>query len=210
MTNNKIKRFNLDQITNEVLSELQKVFSKSYHNGHMYEDFLNDIKESPEIFQLFLAYQNDRITGVSVIETKPHKFIEYFNFPPVHIKRFTVLPEYRSQGIGKLLLDEAKKYSFEEQKLPIIFGESNELGALSFYGREGALYSRTVIEQYSRRNSPEENITFFKEFISNPTFRKYRYPEGNGILFVFCNSDKEKDFFESKSFISKNKLLNGD
>ncbi len=205
-----IKRFDLEQIDNKILSGLQKVFSKAYHNGHMYEDFLNDIKESPEIFQLFLAYSNDKITGVLVIETKSHKFIEYFNFPPVHIKRFTVLPEYRSQGIEKLLLDEAKKYSFEEQKLSVIFGESNELGALSFYGREGALYSKKVIGEYSRRNNPEENVAFFKEFISNPKFRNYRYPEGNGILFVFCSSDKEKGFFRNKGFVSKSMLLNRD
>jgi len=202
-----IKKFNLNEIGEELLLEVKEVFSKAYYNEHMYISLLNDMKEAPEIFQAFFAYLENKIIGVAIIETKPHKFIQYHGFAPVHIKRFTVLPEHRSLGIGKKLLDEAKEYAFKEKKVPVIFGESNEIGALSFYGREGALYSTKVIKNYSERNSADENIYFFKEFISNKKFKSYRYPEGKGIIFVLCSSDKEKLFFETKGFVSKEDLL---
>lgn len=62
--------------------------------------------------------------------------MEYYSFPPVHLKRFTVDPEYRSYGIGKKLLDSLKKLAFEELNISVIFGQSNETGAISFYLRE--------------------------------------------------------------------------
>ncbi len=157
-----IKKFNINQINADILSEVKNVFAKAYHNGHMYEDFINDIKSSPKIFKVFFAYSDNKIIGIVVIESQIHKFIEYFNFQPVHIKRFTVLPNFRSKGVGKMLLDEAKKHTFKELNIPVIFGKSNEAGALSFYGKEDALYSTETIKNYSRRNSPNENITFFK------------------------------------------------
>ena len=207
MNNIQIKKYNINEITNNQIIQLKKVFSKAYFHEHMYKDTIKDIQESPIIFKAFFAQHKNKIIGVIFIENKPHKFIEYNKFKPIHIKHFTVLPKYRSQGIGKKLLDEAKKYVFKELNLKVIFGESNELGSLSFYGKEKALYSLETIKNYSNRNNPKENIEFFKEFITNPKFKTYRYPEGNGIPFVFCNSNKEEKFFTNKSFISKTKLL---
>lgn len=202
-----IKEAGLEEVE-EMLPELEPVFLEAYFNGHMYEDLCSDIKESPEVFQTFIAYKEETVVGVVVLETKPHKFMEYYDLPPVHIKRFTVLPKFRSLGIGKKLLDAAKQYAFVELGLKVIFGESNELGALSFYGREGALYKKDIIETYSRRNTAEENINFFKEFLTNKKFRTYRFPEGKGILFVFCNEKEQRTFFAKKGFISKDELLN--
>jgi GNAT superfamily N-acetyltransferase len=201
-----VKEVGLEEVE-EILPELEPVFSAAYFNGRMYEDFCSDIKESPEVFQTFIAYKKETIVGVAVLETKPHKFIEYYDYPPVHIKRFTVLPKFRSLGIGKKLLDAAKQYAFEKLRLKVIFGESNELGALSFYGREGALYAKDIIETYSHRNTAKQNIEFFKEFLTNKKFRTYRFPEGKGILFVFCNEKEQRTFFENKGFISKEDLL---
>jgi len=197
----------LGQLSEEHLVELKAVFSHAYHNGHMYEDFLKDLTENPEVFQTFLARQDDRLIGVMVIESKPHSFINYHQFPPIHLKRFTVLPQFRRRGVGKGLLDDAKGYAFDESGIKVIFGESNEAGALSFYGREDALFSVDVIKNYSKRNTPEENLSFFREFISNPKFAAYRFPEGDGIQFVFCKSEDETKFFRQHGFVSKQELI---
>lgn len=202
-----IECFGIEDFPVERLPELQQVFSKAYYNGHMYEDFVADLADKPDVFQAFLATQEGKIVGVAVVETKPHPFIDYRGFPPVHLKRFTVLPEHRGKGIGKRLLDEAKGFAFNEAGLEVLFGESNEVGALSFYGREGALYLTEVIKSYSRRNSPQENLIFFREFLTNPVFRSYRFPEGNGIQFVFCKSDETARLFRDNGFASKDELL---
>lgn len=173
----------------------------------MFQSFIADIRETQSIFQIFLAYDFTSIVGAVLIEAKPNKSIDYYHFQPIHIKRFAVLPEYRSIGIGKRLLDEIKNFVFLDNNKEAFFGESNELGALSFYGREGCLYARKIIEVYSNRNSPKDNIYFFKIFLSDKAFQNYRYPHGNGIPFVYCKTKKTTEFFKNKGFISKLQLL---
>src|ERR1039458_3271327 len=139
-----LERLNLDEITDEILDELEGVYANSYHNTHMHKDLLEDIEHKPEIFQMFLARlhceERDELNGKSgkivaarVIETKEHPFINYLGYTPVHGKRFNVLPDFRGKGIGKQIIDAGKHYCFKELGLPVIFGESNELGAISMY-----------------------------------------------------------------------------
>lgn len=75
------------------------------------------------------------------------------------------------------------------------------------YGREGALYLGDSIKQYSTRNSPEQNIKHFKEFIINPVFRDYRLPSGDGIQFVYCKDHATAQFFREHGYVSKEELL---
>lgn len=201
-----IIRLSYNQIDTNILAGMRLVFSRSYFGTHMYEDFCMDLERAPDFFTVFLAYDDVTIVGIAVIEEMIHEQCEYFSFSPIHIKRFTVLPEYRSHGIGKLLLNEATHYVFEELKESVVFGESNEAGALSFYGREGALFALDIIRSYSKRNTPEDNVLYFKEFITNPVFKTYRYPVGNGIQFVLC-TDEYKDFFMKHGYVSKSALL---
>ena len=203
-----IKSLDLSEVLPELLPGIKRVMSAAYHGSHMFEDFLADIESHPPIFRLFLAYLADELVGTVVIEHKSHERIEYHGNQPVHLKRFSVLPSRRGTGIGKQLLDAAKLYAFKEMRLAVLFGESNEAGALSFYGREGALYGTDSIGLYSKRNTPEENLRFFAEFISNSVFKPYRYPEGKGIAFVFPASFDEAMAFESRGYISKSRLLN--
>jgi ribosomal protein S18 acetylase RimI-like enzyme len=202
-----IKRLSLEEITESCLLKLKKVFERAYYNSNMYEALQKDIAKRPEVFQGFVACHGMEIVGCVFLVKKPRDSKIHYNFEPLCLKRFTVLPEFRSLEIGKKLLDKAKKYAFEEQKVPVIFVSSNEAGALSFYGREGALYSTGSVENYSARNFPTENLCFFKEFISNPKFKNYRYPIGKGIALVFCNSEVETKFFEIRGFVSKKFML---
>lgn len=203
----RVESLGLADITESLLSGMKKVFDAAYHNSHMYRDFREDVGTGPEIFRLFLAKDGLGTIGIAVVETKRHAAIEYYDYPSVHLKRFTVLPEYRGRGIGKMLIDAVKSYAFNEEKLSVVFGESNEAGALSFYGREGAFYSTDAIRSYSRRNTPDDNLRFFAEFISNPFFRRYRYPEGGGIPFVFCATESQRSEFEYRGYVSKEALL---
>ncbi len=207
-----LEQYDLGEITPEIIEELQRLFDHAYHNSSMYSYFLEDIEERPEVFKLIIARHHDSsnaVVGGAVAEAKEHNFIDYQGFPPVHVKRFTVLPEFRGMGVGRQLLDETKRYCFEELGLQAIFGESNETGALAMYGREGALYHIGSIENSLRRTSPEANVRHFRKFISDPYFREteFRYPVGDGIQFVFCGDDGTAQFFRDHGYISQGEIL---
>ena len=147
-----IKHFWLKEVSNDILSELKILFDKAYYDSKMYENFLEDLKEEHEYFKVFLAYNNKKIVWIVVLEDKMHKSIAYWNYKPVHIKRFTVDSNYRSLGIWKKLLDESKKFAFNNYNLSVIYWESNEIGWISFYLREGWLFSLDIVKNYLRRN----------------------------------------------------------
>jgi hypothetical protein len=75
------------------------------------------------------------------------------------------------------------------------------------HGREGALYLLNSIEQMSNRNSPDENLMFFKEFLTNPRFRAYRLPAGDGIQFIYCRDAETTALFEGCGYLCRSKLL---
>jgi len=206
----RLERFGLDNIPADTLQGLQALYSAAYHNAQMYEDLIADIERQPDVFQLLVARLDDQpeiVVGAEVIETKEHPFIDYLGYPPVHGKRFSVLPAFRSRGIGRQLITEGRRYAFEDLDLSVIFGESNEAGALSMYGREGSLYFLDSIKNSSRRNSPEDNVRFFAEFITNPLFRRYRYPQGDGIRLAYPRDEQTAQFFRQHGYVSKDDLL---
>lgn len=193
-----VERLGLGEISAEVLAQLEQLYADAYYNTQMYESLLEDIREEPQIFQLFLARpagSSHEVAGARVIELKPHSFIDYREYPPVHGKRFCVSPSLRRMGIGKTLIGEGSRYCFQELEVKAIFGESNEIGALALHGREGALFCVESIEDRSSRNDPRENVEFFKEFFVNPKFRSYRLPVGDGVHFAYCaDADTAADF----------------
>jgi ribosomal protein S18 acetylase RimI-like enzyme len=193
-----------------VLPQLQDLFDGAYHDSHMSSDLAEDIEAKPEGFQLFVARTDDQldtVVGAAVVESKIHPAFNYLDFPPVHVKRFTVSEAIRGMGIGKQLLDETKRYGFEEQGLKALFVESNEIGAISMYGREGALYSLDSIQEYWRRNTPEQALAYFAMDITDPRRRGERYPNGEGIRFVFARDEATTQFFQEHGHISKEEVL---
>lgn len=196
--------------TVSVLPNLQVILDGAYHDSHMYQDLAEDLSQEPDPFQLFLARsgdQKDTVMGVAVVESKIHPAFDYLDFPPIHVKRFTVAEAARGKRIGKLLLDDAKRYGFEDLGLSAIFGESNEIGALSMYGREGALYSSEAISEYWRRNTPEQGMSYFAMDLSDPKRRGERYPSGEGIRFVFAGDKQTAQFFREHGYVSKDEVL---
>ena len=197
----------INDITDDILSNLKIIFDKSYYNSKMYVSFLEDIKQKHEYFKIFLAYNNKNIVWIGVLEDKVHLGINYYNHPPVHIKRFTVNSDYRWYGIWKIILDEIKKYAFNTFNLSVIYWESNEIWAISFYLREWALFSLDSIKNYSNRNNSEENLFFFKELIQNKKFRHYRYPTWKWLIFVYVKNSNIKKDFERNTFVDYEYLL---
>jgi ribosomal protein S18 acetylase RimI-like enzyme len=192
------------------LPQLQGLLNGAYHDSHMYQDLMEDVEQAPEPFRLFVARageQPDTALGTAVVESKVHRAFSYLGLPPVHIKRFTVARAVRSMGIGKQLLDEARTYGFEELDLEALFVESNEIGALSMYGREGALYSLESIGEYWRRNTLEEALTYFAADITDPRRRSERYPNGEGIRFVFTKDAEAARFFHDHGYVSKDEIV---
>jgi GNAT superfamily N-acetyltransferase len=205
-----VESIGLGDISADITAELHQLYTQAYFNSHMYEYLQADIAQRPTLFRLFLARlanSSGALVGARVIERKPHPFVEYDGYPPVHWKRFSIAPSFRGQGIGKLLVAESTRYAFQELALKVIFGESNEVGALSMHGREGALYLLASIQACSPRNSPDENVAFFREFLANPTFRSYRFPAGDGIQFVYCADADTAAAFRARGYLSKSELL---
>jgi len=203
-----IKNIWINDVTDDILLELKVLFEESYVDSKMYVSFLTDIEESHKYFQVFLAYDEHKIIWIGVLEDKLHKNIEYYWNAPVHVKRFMVEPIYRSRGIWKLLLDAMKEYAKEIFQLSVIFWESNEIGAMAFYLREGALFHIPTIKSYSQRNDPEDNLNFFKEFITNKNFRTYRYPVWKGIPFVYILDESIKHIFIKNGFMPRDLIFN--
>lgn len=205
-----IESLGLGEVSAGIMAELNQVYSQAYYNSHMYDYFQEDIAQRPALFRLFLARQSDQsraVVGARVLELKPHPFVQYLGFAPVHGKRFSIAPSFRGRGIGKLLIAESTRYAFEELALKVTFGESNEIGALAMHGREGALYLLASIHACSPRNSPGENVAFLREFLADPKFRSYRFSAGDGIQFVYCADVETAAVFRAHGYISKDELL---
>jgi len=196
----------LDQVSEDLLADLERLYSRAFHSSRMHERLLEDMGAAPEIFRIFVAREAGErrgLLGARVIESKVHPEFDYRGHLPVHGKRFCVSPAARGRGIGKSLIEAGKRYCFAELGLGALFGESNEIGAVALHGREGALYSVASIEECSRRNSPAENVEFFREFLRNPTFRRYRLPDGRGVRFVYCGDARTTASFTGAGYVSQ-------
>lgn len=199
----------LEDIPDDILSGLQNLYDAAYPGSRMYSDLLNDIEQRPEVSRLFLARLDDQartLVGAGVVDTTGYDFINYMGFPPLTGKRFAVLPRLRSMGIGKLLMEEGKRFSFGEWGFKAIFGASNEVGALSLYGREGALFSLDRINNYTRNGMLEHGIASFIEHITDPQFRGHQYSIYEGIHVAYCADDETAQFFRDHGYASQDEL----
>ncbi len=208
MNNFKIKNYWLDEITENLLKKLKNLFDNAYFNSYMHKCFLKDLKEKHNYFQLFLAYDKEKIVWVVVLEDKIHNEINYLDYPQVHLQRFTVDENYRWKWIWKKLLDKLKDYAFNYYWLSVVFWESNEISWINFYLKQKALFKKEVIENYLKRNSKSANLFFFKEFIINKKFRNFRYPEWNWLLFVFLKDKNTLKYFKDKWFYDRDYFIN--
>lgn len=205
----RIEQLGIDEVSDDILDELKDLFELAYHNAHMHPDLIADIERRPEIFQLFLAHADGRIVGVRAVETKQYDSIDYLGFTPVHGKRFTVHPDYRSRGIGRRIVEAGKRYCFEELDLQALFGQSGEAGALAMYGREGAMYQLASVQGQTHKWTPDQHLLYFKEFLTNPIFRKsgYRFPTTTDISFVYPRDIETARVFRENGYVSLPELV---
>lgn len=202
-----VEQLALGEVDSRVFAELEKLYADSYHRSHMYADLLDDVRRRPRVFRLFVARDaHGAVVGARVIETKHHPHFDYLGLLPVHGKRFSVAPRLRGQGVGKHLLDAGKEYVFGNLGLTAIFGESNEIGALAMHGREGALYLAQSIVASFRRNTREQALAIFAEYLENSRLRELRFPVGDGVHFVACKDDETARLFREHGYVSKAEL----
>ncbi len=125
---------------NKELSELLEVFIKSFKDyflekelhfkAHQFEQAIRHAIESSKLCEIFVAKKMNDIIGFScIIQTKP----QYWYLGP-----FAVLPEYRRQGIGKILINNA-----------IDFAHHNGGGTISIVTR---WYNEAAIRFYKNLN----------------------------------------------------------
>ncbi|MCT4575638.1 MAG: GNAT family N-acetyltransferase [Alphaproteobacteria bacterium] len=205
----KIQRHKKEEFSEGLLAKLKPMLDNSYFNSKMFASLQEDLKQQHSYFLAFVAYEKEDIVGFVVVEDKYQESMKevYGDQPPVHIKRFCVSKNFRGNGIGKQLLDEAKKHAFEELNLKLLFGESNESYSCGFYGNQGAMFHMPTLISYNTRISPEDNIKYFKTFSTDIRFSGYRYQSGHGLAFVFCNDNEIKEDLLSKGFLPYKNII---
>jgi GNAT superfamily N-acetyltransferase len=204
-----LEQLGLADVSPGVLAELEVLYAGSYRNSHMYRDLVTDIEARPEVFRLFLVRDHargSRIVGARVIESMAHPFVDYMGFRPIHGKRFSVAPERRGEGIGRRIVDASKAYVFDELELRVIFGESNEVGALAMHGREGALYLADSVAKHFPRNTRSQALKIFGEFVANRELRELRLPAGEGVQFAYCRDERTANFFRQHGYMAMDEL----
>jgi GNAT superfamily N-acetyltransferase len=105
-----------------------------------------DLMHNKDRFKVFVAKADseDLVGFISCIET----FAFYTNGNYGLINEIYVEPEYRSQGIGKMLLEKVKKFGREQGWSRVDFiipGDDESSKITNFYEREGFKYFGTTL-----------------------------------------------------------------
>lgn len=212
-----LQRLTLEQVTPTVLDELEPMYARAYRDCRMHEEFSGDVARfrgrpgsvEADLFRFFIVREADsgRIVGARAIELLDYSASDHAGFAPVYGKRFSVLPEFRGRGVGAQLVAEGKKYCFDERDIEAIFGSSGELGALSMYGRNGAMYHLGSIEQHSEQNTPEQNRFFFAKYITDPAFRPLRTPSKRDVRFAYPRDESVAAHLREHGYLFRDEFL---
>ncbi len=111
---------------------------KFYKRANETGEYPKSVIES-DTEELFVAVENELVMGVLHIgEDKTPPFPCFVPYKYAVIIDFFIMAEYRSQGIGLLLLDEAKQWA-QKRKLSYIELSvlKNNVDGVRFYEREG-------------------------------------------------------------------------
>jgi GNAT superfamily N-acetyltransferase len=198
------------RVADDVLTQLEALYAGAYHNSHMHERLVADLSDPPEVFRLFAVRDRarvDQIVGARVIQWSRHDFVDYRGFAPIHGKRFTVHPAHRGRGLGRRLLRVTNDYVFNELGEPVVFGESNEIGALSMHTLRGALVHLGSVADHFPRNTQAQALSLFAEFLTNPRLRSLRLPTGYGVQFVHCHDYRVAAKFLGDGYTTRDDLL---
>lgn len=207
MNDLEIKMLSKNQITQEVLLSMKNVLEWAYYNSYMYENFKKNLEENCDYFKVFLAYIWEEVVWICVLKNYDAPGVDFFWKPNINLKRFTVSSKFRWQKIWEKILKKIQNYAFNELKLDTIFWVSNEMWGINFYLKQWALFDKKVVENYMDHNSPEENIMFFKEFLTNKKLRFFNHTSKNWFTFVFTKNKETKDLFNEKWFYDKDYFL---
>lgn len=200
MTPVTVELLGLNDLDGATMDGLAELYPRAYHNSKMYSDLQADIERQPEIFMLTVAREGTapeaetsatgRIIGARLIRDIPHDDTEdHFGYPAVHGSRFCVDPSVRGFGIGGTILQAGNRHCFEEMGYPVVFGGSNEVGAMHMYAKNGAMFHQPSIEAYgSNRNDPEVSLRAFATFITSKTLYGYRMTGGQHIRYAYPDS----------------------
>lgn len=207
-------RFRVDvlsasSVTSDMLAELEVLYAGAYHNSRMFERLLVDLSDPPEVFRMFLARDTagGRVVGARAIQSTSHAFVDYHGFAPIHGKRFCVDPTHRGRGLGRRLVHASNHWVFDELGEPVVFGESNEIGALVMHCRGGAFTHVQSVTAHFARNSPDEALALYAEFLINPRLRRLRLPNGPGVQFVYCREEAVAEEFLATGYATWAQLV---
>jgi len=127
---------------------VQKLNNEVFEDNAVYDDYLNlkypFINSGVEHYKKVVAAQEygtfiafDDTLPVGHIVSGP-KIVDYRNIKAAEIIEFGVSPKYRSMGVGKMLVDEVKKWAKSKRYQSLyVASYSRNNRAISFYQREG-------------------------------------------------------------------------
>lgn len=204
----------LEDLDGPTMCELAELYPRAYHNSEMYVDLLKDIARDPKVFMLTIARENyapgtgpdeaaaGPIIGARLIrDTPPDDDEDHFGYPAVHGSRFCVDPESRGLGVGSAILQAGNRHCFDELKIPVVFGSSNEVGAMRMYGHNGAMFHEPSIEAYgSDRNSPEVSLRAFATLVTSRSLYGYRMTGGQHIRYAYAGDNGTAEDLERLRF----------
>lgn len=129
--------YNLNTELFIVLSELKKDI---YNPIGFPKEFITSIINSNESDYIVIE-EDDKIIGYSLIEERKSPFKKYPNFKEDHfasIDELVILPQYRTKGYGKILMEESEKWAKKRNLTSLeISVLNNNFNARAFYEKSG-------------------------------------------------------------------------
>ncbi len=129
--------YNLNEQLFKVLNELK---GDIYNPVAFPKSFISSMIKSNES-DYILIEDDDKVVGYALIEQRESPYTEYSAFVEDHyafIYELVVLPEYRTKGYGKQIVNEAEKWAKQRNLTSIELNcLSNNYSAKAFYERTG-------------------------------------------------------------------------
>ncbi len=178
----------IDTLSKKHLSQIQHLLEKPYNTEHSIWEAFERLHKNSEKCITFTIINNNEIIGIRNIgaslwgEACWGKYIKEIGVSsPIVGSAFTIHKDYRSNKLGKFLMQESTNWIKEHTATPFIFGQSLSKKACEMYWRYGAYFDQDKIKklcQFYHCN----NLTDFFQSHQNIEL----LPPNLSLLYAWC------------------------
>jgi len=203
-----IERHAIGDVSDALLDELRPLCEVGYDRTRIFADLLADLDAAPSQFALFIARDADsRAVGMRVIRTRQDRRVNRWAHAAMFGHCFAVAASNRGQGVGTTLLAASNAWAFrQDRQTDVLYGASNEAGAINLHASHGAAFSVATILEHFSDNRPVDAVRFFLHIISDPALRGYRFPTGSGIDYAYPSMSRVADSIASHGWVTRGSL----